>query len=104
MYPDVRFVVPERLKEVSGRIRGEPQRLGVVAQADDDDTYLVVLPDLTHEVRERLVDVDSLLRRGLDELAAKVLREVTPLCYTETTSGFIEFILTKSGVADDRRL
>ena len=42
-------------------------------------THLVVLPDFADEVRERLVDVDALLRGRLDELAAKVLREVAAL-------------------------
>ena len=42
-------------------------------------TYLVVLPDLTYELVERLVNVDPLLRRSLDELAAEVLRKITTL-------------------------
>lgn len=41
--------------------------------------YLVVLPDFTDEVSEGLIDVDPLLGRRLDELAAKVLRKVTAL-------------------------
>ena len=45
----------------------------------DRITYLVVLPDLTYELVERLVNVDPLLRRSLDELAAEVLRKITTL-------------------------
>ena len=41
---------------------------------------LVVLANLTNKLAERLVDVDPLLGRGLDELAAKVLRKITALC------------------------
>ena len=43
-------------------------------------TYLVVLPDLTDELAECLVDVDALLGRRLDELAAEVLCKITALC------------------------
>lgn len=42
--------------------------------------HLVVLPDLPDELAERLIDVDAVLRRGLNELAAEVLRKVTTLC------------------------
>ena len=49
--------------------------------------HLVVPPDLTHEAAERLVDVDSLLGGRLDELAAKVLREVAALCVARSAGG-----------------
>ena len=49
------------------------QHLGI------EDAHLVVLPDLTDEVSERLIDVDTLLSRGLNKLAAKVLCQVTTL-------------------------
>ena len=41
---------------------------------------LVELPDLSHKVHERLVYVDSLLGRCLNELTAEVFREITALC------------------------
>ena len=40
---------------------------------------LVVLANRADKVGERFVDVDALLRRRLDELAAKVLRKITAL-------------------------
>lgn len=43
---------------------------------------LVVLPYLTDEVAERLVDVNALLSRCLDELAAEVLCKVTALIHS----------------------
>lgn len=43
------------------------------------DTYLVVLPDLTNQVGERLVDVNPLLSGSLDKLATEVLGEITAL-------------------------
>ena len=48
---------------------------------------LVVLADLADKVGERLVDVDALLGRRLDELAAEVLREVTALYITHERKG-----------------
>lgn len=42
-------------------------------------THLVVLPNLPHEVIERLVDVEPLLGRSLDEAASKVLGELAAL-------------------------
>ena len=39
----------------------------------------VVLANLPNEVAECLVDVDALLGRRLDELAAEVLRKITTL-------------------------
>lgn len=43
------------------------------------DTYLVVLPNLTNQVGERLVDVNPLLSGSLDKLATEVLGEITAL-------------------------
>lgn len=43
-------------------------------------TYLVILPNLPHEVSESLVDVDSLLGGGLDKFAAEVLGKIATLC------------------------
>lgn len=43
-------------------------------------TDLVVSSDLAHEIAERLVDVQALLRGRLNEPAAKVFCEVTALC------------------------
>lgn len=46
-------------------------------------SYLVVLPDLSYKVAESFVHVDALFRRRLDELAAKVLGQITTLyCLT----------------------
>ena len=44
-------------------------------------THLVVLSDFAHELAKRLIDVDPLLRRRLDEAATKVLSQVTALCW-----------------------
>lgn len=44
---------------------------------------LVVLANLPDEITESLVDVDPLLGRGLDELAAEVLGEVTALVHAD---------------------
>jgi hypothetical protein len=41
--------------------------------------YLVVLSNLTDEIAERLVDIDTLLSRCLDELAAEMLGKITTL-------------------------
>ena len=43
-------------------------------------TNLVILSNLTDEVTESLVDVNSLLGRRLDEFASEVFRQVTTLC------------------------
>lgn len=43
--------------------------------------FLVILPDLPNKVMESFVDIDPLLRRRLNELASKVLREITTLIY-----------------------
>jgi hypothetical protein len=43
-------------------------------------THLVELSDFPDEVHECLVDIDTLLSRRLDELAAKMLGQVTTLC------------------------
>jgi hypothetical protein len=51
----------------------------VVRPADLGRTDLVVFPDLPDEVGEGLVYIDALLCRGLDELAAEVLRKVAAL-------------------------
>lgn len=45
----------------------------------DRQIYLVVLPDLTHEITKCLVHVDTLLSRGLNELATKMFGEVAAL-------------------------
>jgi len=44
-------------------------------------TNLVILPDLPNKVMESFVDVDPLFRRGLDELASKMLCEITTFYY-----------------------
>ena len=41
--------------------------------------YLVVLANLTDEVSESLINIDTLLCRRLDELAAKMLGKITTL-------------------------
>jgi hypothetical protein len=43
-------------------------------------TDLVIFSDLTDEVTESLIDVDSLLGGRLDEFASEVFRQVTTLC------------------------
>lgn len=53
-------------------------------------TYLVVLPDLANEVAERLIDVDSLLRGGLNEFAAEVLREIATLCIRVSSNSCVK--------------
>jgi hypothetical protein len=49
----------------------------------------VVLPDLTNEVTESLVDVDALFCRCLDELARKMFGEVTALCLSQCYVDFV---------------
>lgn len=43
------------------------------------DIYLVVLSDLSNKVAESFVHVDSLFSRRLNELATKVLGQITTL-------------------------
>lgn len=50
------------------------------------NSHLVVFPDFPYKVGESLIDVDTLLSRGLDELAVKVLGEITTLCVTRHQS------------------
>lgn len=57
---------------------------------------LVVLPYLADEVAECFVDVDALLSRCLDELAAKVLCKVTALIHSN-----LSFILKVALVSHD---
>ena len=63
-------------------------------------TYLVVFPDLTNQVGESFVYVDALLRRCLDELAAKVLCEVAALCQEPRISPNSYATCTKLSEAD----
>lgn len=56
------------------------QHVSSIISTVNERTHLVVSPDLAHEIAESLVDVQALLRGCLDEAAAKVLCEVTPLC------------------------
>ena len=54
--------------------------MGGVQWRVEEKTHLVVLPDFAYELAKRLIDVDPLLRRCLDEAAAKVLSQVAALC------------------------
>jgi hypothetical protein len=47
---------------------------------EDTLADFVVLPDLTNEVTESLVNVDALFCRCLDKFARKMFGEVTALC------------------------
>jgi hypothetical protein len=47
-----------------------------------DETYLIVLPNLTDEVTERLVNIDALFCRSLDEPATEELCKIAALCAT----------------------
>jgi hypothetical protein len=48
----------------------------------EEDANLVKPTDFTNEIAERLVDVDALFRRCLDEFAAKVLCQIAALYNT----------------------
>lgn len=50
--------------------------------------FLVVLPDLPDKITERLIDVDTLLGRGLDKFASEMFGKVTALVHANLTLVF----------------
>lgn len=73
---DDRFVAP-----VERHVRMSKTRLDENEnENENENTCLVVLSNLTDEVCEGLVDVDTLLSRRLDEFATEVLGKITTLC------------------------
>jgi len=50
--------------------------------------FLIELSDLADELAERLIDVDSLLGGGLDELAVEVFCQITALVHADLSLVF----------------
>lgn len=58
-------------------------------------THLVILPDLTDKITESFIDVDALLCRRFNELAAKVFGKVTALYLRDVASTTYQRVMIK---------